>query len=82
MQDGTEDGFAPDPARAVGAAATLARIHSADTQGSGAGTAPDGRFNLVELTRVIELYNNRSGSQRTGAYRVAAGTEDGFAANP
>jgi hypothetical protein len=33
-------------------------------------------------TRVIELYNVRSGTTRTGAYHVQAGTEDGFAPGP
>lgn len=37
---------------------------------------------LFELTRVIELYNTRSGTTRTGRYHVQAGTEDGFAAGP
>jgi len=36
-------------------------------------------FSLFELLRVIELYNTRRGSIRTGAYLAAAGTEDGFA---
>jgi len=39
----------------------------------------DGRINLLELTRVIELYNYRSGTTRTGQYKPQAGTEDGFA---
>ena len=37
------------------------------------------RINLLELTRVIELYHYRSGTVRTGQYHVQAGTEDGFA---
>jgi hypothetical protein len=36
----------------------------------------------LELTRVIELYNYRSGSTRTGAYHLEVGTEDGFALGP
>ncbi len=42
----------------------------------------DGAINLNELTRVIELYNYRSGTVRTGKYRIQAGTEDGFAPGP
>ena len=42
----------------------------------------NGRIDLVELTRVIDLYNTRNGTTRTGQYRVQAGTEDGFAAGP
>jgi len=54
---------------------TLSHYHSADT-------GRDGRFSLIELTRVIELYNTRAGTARTGAYHVQAGTEDGFAPGP
>jgi hypothetical protein len=67
-----EDGFAPEPNRAPGISATLERYHSADTN-------HDGRLNLFELTRCIELFNVRVGSVRTGEYRVQALTEDGFA---
>jgi len=77
-----EDGFASDSARASGASAALARHHSADTRGATAGTPRDGAIDLFELTRVIELYNTRAGTVRTGAYHVQAGTEDGFAAGP
>ena len=52
-----------------------ATTHSADTD-------RNFRFHLNELTRVIELYNTRSGTVRTGAYRVQASTEDGFAPGP
>jgi hypothetical protein len=62
---GTEDGFAPG-------AGTLTSWHSADCD-------HNGRISLVELTRVIELYNTRSGTTRTGDYHAAGGTEDGFA---
>ena len=71
----SEDGFAPEPTRSGGAVVTLTNYHSADTN-------RDGRFSLLELTRVIELYNVRSGSVRTGAYRVLAGSEDGFSPGP
>lgn len=66
------DGFAPDPTTPPGAAATLARHHSADTD-------RDGRLSLSELTRVIALYNQRTGGVRTGAYHGDADAEGGFA---
>ncbi len=55
--------------------------HSADT---GDGATPPGppnfRISLSELTRVIELYNTRNGTVRTGCCAVATTTtEDGFA---
>ena len=68
----TEDGFAPDRVRTATDVVTLASYHSADV------TPRDGRLSLVELTRVIELYNFRSGSVRTGAYYARGDTEDGF----
>ncbi len=77
-----EDGFAGEPSRPPGAAATLMRYHSADTRGAAAGTPPDGAIDLFELTRVIELYNIRAGTVRTGRYHVQVGTEDGFAGGP
>ncbi|GAB5559473.1 MAG: hypothetical protein SynsKO_11200 [Synoicihabitans sp.] len=46
--------------------------HSADTN-------RDGQLSLSELLRIIELYNTRSGTNRTGAYRSTADTVDGFA---
>jgi hypothetical protein len=54
---------------------TLAFYHSADTN-------RDAKISLVELTRVIELYNYRVGTTRTGEYHVQAGTEDGYAPGP
>jgi hypothetical protein len=51
-----------------------ARPHSADVNG-------DFRLSLLELTRVIELYNTRVGTVRSGAYRVDSLGEDGFAAD-
>jgi hypothetical protein len=71
VEDGTEDGFAAEPTRVSSASATLARHHSADSN-------RDGKLSLLELTRVIELYNFREGTSRTGRYRVKDGTEDGF----
>jgi uncharacterized delta-60 repeat protein len=75
VEDGTEDGFAVDPDGTGGAPGTFVRYHSADT-------ARDARISLVELTRVIELFNTRAGTARTGTYRVESGTEDGFAPGP
>lgn len=69
-----EDGFNPDPTRANAVAATLASYHTADV------TPRNGRIDLAELTRVIELYNSRSGTTRTGTYFARGDTEDGFVA--
>lgn len=69
-----EDGFAPEPTRASGAAPALANYHTADV------SPRNGRIDLAELTRVIELYNSRSGTTRTGAYFARGDTEDGFVA--
>jgi len=52
-----------------------ASLHTADSN-------RDGRISLTELTRVIELYNYRSGTTRTGQYKPTAGTEDGFTPGP
>jgi hypothetical protein len=71
----SEDGFAPDATRTSTATVALARHHSADSN-------RDGKINLTELTRVIELYNYRSGTTRTGQYKIQPGTEDGFAPGP
>ena len=73
---GSEDGFVTDALRAANATVTLGRYHSADTN-------RDGKIGLIELTRVIELYNTRAGTNRTGTYHVAsATTEDGFEPGP
>ncbi|MBI5768497.1 MAG: immunoglobulin domain-containing protein [Verrucomicrobia bacterium] len=77
VQSGTEDGYTPGPG-----GATITVYHSADTVGSAVGTPPDGKLNLAELLRVIELYNYRQGTVRTGQYHVQSGTEDGFAPGP
>ena len=52
-----------------------ASLHSADSN-------RDGKISLTELTRVIELYNYRSGTTRTGQYKPTAVTEDGFTPGP
>jgi hypothetical protein len=71
---GTEDGFAQDAAATANQ--TLTHYHSADSN-------RDGQISLGELTRVIELYNTRSGTVRTGQYHVSpTPSEDGFAPGP
>ena len=75
IEVGSEDGFSPDSTRTASTVVTLASWHSADSN-------RDGNIGLVELTRVIELYNYRSGTIRTGEYQLQAGTEDGFAPGP
>jgi len=71
----SQDGFDPDPSRSTAAAYALAYYHSADSTNQG-------NITLSELTRVIELYNYRVGSVRTGQYSVATATEDGFSPGP
>ena len=71
----TEDGFTADPTRASTAIVTLPVYHAVDTN-------HDGKISLVELTRVIELYNYRAGTTRTGQYHAQVGTEDGFDPGP
>ena len=76
-QAGTEDLFAPGPGPIT------AGFHSADKSNRTDGTSMNGRIDLFELTRVIELYNYRdSAGVRTGEYRPQVGTEDGFAPGP
>lgn len=73
MQSDSEDGFALDPMSTTNQ--LLSVYHSADSN-------RDGQISLYELTRVIELYNYRVGTVRTGQYRVQQGTEDGFSPGP
>lgn len=47
------------------------RVHSADINGNG-------MIDLSELLRVIEIYNAREGTTRTGAYEEDQTTADGF----
>lgn len=68
VQDGSVDGFATNP---NSESTSLSRFHSADSN-------HDAQIGLSELLRVIELYNVREGSMRTGQYRVQLGTSDGF----
>jgi hypothetical protein len=75
VSQGTEDGFTPDFDRASGVALPLAAYHSADY-------GRDGSINLLELLRMIELYNFSANRSRTGQFHRSAGTEDGFAPGP
>ena len=75
IEDGSEDSYGLDRVTPAGAPVTITRFHSADSN-------RNADISLVELTRVIELYNVRAGTSRTGAYRVLAGTEDGFTLGP
>ena len=69
-QSGTEDLFTTGPG------IISAGYHSADSNN-------DGRISLLELTRVIEIYNYRNNSGiRTGEYHPQISTEDGFAPGP
>ena len=72
QQDGKEVQLLAKPDPLVVRSSSL---HSADSN-------RDGRISLTELTRVIELYNYRSGTTRTGQYKPQAGTEDGFTPGP
>ncbi|MGD1030286.1 MAG: hypothetical protein ABSA05_04020 [Opitutaceae bacterium] len=74
-QPGSEDGFAPNTAQAPGQTAALNNYYTADESQSGS-------ISLLDLTRVIELYNYHAGTTRTGQYHPQAGTEDGFAPGP
>lgn len=65
---GTEDGFTLGPG-------SITSHHSADSN-------HDGAIDIIELTRVIELYNVVNGTTRTGEYHAAIGTEDGFERGP
>ncbi|GAB5558881.1 MAG: hypothetical protein SynsKO_05280 [Synoicihabitans sp.] len=68
------DGFAPDQ-RDLDEGEIPSRFHRADTN-------HDGRLNLTELLRVIQIYNTREGTQRTGKYHADSSTVDGFAPGP
>jgi hypothetical protein len=75
IEPGSEDGFTSEATRTESTVITLASWHSADSN-------RDGKIGLLELTRVIELYNYRRGTTRTGEYHLQVGTEDGFAPGP
>ncbi len=69
--DNTVDGFVPDGTQPSTLENILSRHHMADTD-------HNGHVSLSELLRIIELYNTRTGTTRTRAYRPAAGSVDGF----
>jgi len=75
VKEGSVDGFDTDAATAGGTANNLSRHHSSDTN-------RDAELSLGELLRVIELYNFREGTRRTGGYHAEVGTDDGFATGP
>ena len=72
VQSGTADGFAPET---TNGSPHPERFHSADFN-------RDGQLSLSELLRVIELYNTRTGTSRTGRYRFATDSSDGFSPDP
>jgi hypothetical protein len=69
VESGTDDGFGLGPGSQAGG------HHSADTD-------HDWKLSLAELLRVIELYNYRSGTTRTGEYHAQTGTDDGYELGP
>ncbi len=75
LDGSSEDGFAPDSTSGAGEPTTLGEFHSADSD-------RDGLVSLAELLRVIELYNTREGTTRTGRYHIDGSSEDGFAPGP
>lgn len=60
LSSGATGGFALDPSGAVGVP-DLAHIHSADINA-------DGMIDLKEILQLIDLYNYRVGTERTGHY--------------
>ncbi len=72
---GQVDGFTPESTIDTDTVVTLTRYHSADSN-------QDAKLSLSELLRVIELYNYREGTTRTGAYKADPTTTDGFTTGP
>lgn len=70
-QASEEDGFSSDGLQTAELPALLNRYHSADLD-------RDARVSLAELLGVIELYNTRAGSTRTGSYRLVTGSDSAF----
>lgn len=67
----------------AGSTTLTASANLSVVQHHGADTNRDWRISLLELTRIIELYNTRASGARTGCYAVATGTsEDGFEPAP
>lgn len=71
LRDDSVDGFEPDAVSPSTGTVIFARYHAADTD-------RNGNVSLSELLRVIELYNVRSGTQRTGSYTTDESSVDGF----
>jgi len=71
----SNDGYGTDSVTAPNTASQLTRHHSADTD-------ENAELNLSELLRVIEIYNYRDGTRRTGHYHEDSKTEDGFESGP
>jgi pimeloyl-ACP methyl ester carboxylesterase len=72
INEGAVDGFETDRDAVIDSPLTLIRFHAADTN-------RDARINLSEPLRLMEIYNTRRGTVRTGRYRPQTGTVDGFA---
>lgn len=68
---GSVDGYEPRVTDLSPSAVVLDKPHAADTN-------HDGEISLGELLGVIELYNTRTGSERTGAYRWNSGLSPEF----
>lgn len=75
VADGTADGFEPDSETPAGTTPELSRYHSGDSD-------RNAEISLSELLRVIEIYNYREGTSRTGQYRLDPTSVDGFAPGP
>lgn len=69
VEVGTDDGFG------LGSGSRSGGNHSADSD-------HDWKLSLQELLRVIELYNYRSGTKRTGEYHAQSGSDDGYELGP
>lgn len=75
VSESSDDGFDPDASRSGAETVSLGRFHAADTD-------RNGQLNLSELLRVIELYNYRSGTIRTGEYHNDVSKPDGVSSGP
>lgn len=71
LNESAVDGFDSDLDTVLDSPPNLSRFHSADSN-------RDAKLSLTELLRLIEIYNTRSGTVRTGRYRPQSGTVDGF----
>lgn len=69
------DGFDADPDTAPDATPALEHYHAADIDRNAA-------IDLSELLRLIELYNTREGTARTGRYHHDPTAIDGYAGGP